>query len=111
MDSVLINSVIHIVIFTVNIENAFLLYLLAVIGNPSLLCILGSHLLFNLKEAGELGLNGGTNYRPNSDFVSDIEFVEGEIHSTHPFLASIVAKVQSRTAWTADRTWTGRWQL
>ena len=34
---------------------------LMTIGNPSLLCILGSRMFFNLKEAGEAGVNEGTN--------------------------------------------------
>ena len=43
-------------------------------GSPTLLCILGGQLLINLKEAGERGANGGTNYT-----VSGIEF--GEVSS------------------------------
>ncbi|KAL5514492.1 hypothetical protein ACEPAG_2581 [Sanghuangporus baumii] len=41
-------------------------------GSPTLLCILGGQLLINLKQAGERGANGGTNYTPKS--VSNIEF-------------------------------------
>ena len=39
------------------------------IGSPTLLCILGSHMLFNLKEAAERGVNVGTNWSsyPHSD--------------------------------------------
>ncbi|OCB83930.1 hypothetical protein A7U60_g9139 [Sanghuangporus baumii] len=43
-------------------------------GSPTLLCILGGQLLTNLKEAGERGVNGGTNYTPRS--VSAIVFGE-----------------------------------
>ncbi|EJD05361.1 uncharacterized protein FOMMEDRAFT_152659 [Fomitiporia mediterranea MF3/22] len=35
-------------------------------GCPTLLCVLGGHLLINLKEAAELGVNEGTNYRAHS---------------------------------------------
>lgn len=48
--------------------------LLTVVGSTSFLCLLGSELLFNLKEAAELGVNEGTNYRPRS--VSTIDFDE-----------------------------------
>ncbi|KAH8109403.1 hypothetical protein DFH11DRAFT_946574 [Phellopilus nigrolimitatus] len=40
-----------------------LFYLLTVLVYPKLLCLLGSHLLIHLKEAGERGANGGTSYR------------------------------------------------
>ncbi|EJC99668.1 uncharacterized protein FOMMEDRAFT_160095 [Fomitiporia mediterranea MF3/22] len=46
--------------------------LFAALGSPIFLCILGSRLLFNLKEAGERGLNEGTSYRPKD--VSEMEF-------------------------------------
>lgn len=32
------------------------------LGSPTLLCILGSRMLFNLKEAAEHGVNTGTNW-------------------------------------------------
>ncbi|EJC99466.1 uncharacterized protein FOMMEDRAFT_160521 [Fomitiporia mediterranea MF3/22] len=41
-------------------------------GNPAFLCILGSRLFFNMKEAGKLGVNEGTSYRMKS--LSNIEF-------------------------------------
>ncbi|KAL5498596.1 hypothetical protein ACEPAH_1950 [Sanghuangporus vaninii] len=47
--------------------------ILNVAGSPTLLCILGGQLLINLKEAGERGANGGTNYTPK---ISDIDFGE-----------------------------------
>ncbi|KAH8109979.1 hypothetical protein DFH11DRAFT_1515033 [Phellopilus nigrolimitatus] len=55
-----------------SISNVLLSYLLDALGNPSLLCVLGSHLLTNLKEAGERGANGGTSYRMKT--TSSIEF-------------------------------------
>ena len=54
--------------------------LLAVAGSPILLCVLRNHLLINLKEAGERGVNEGTNYRSRT--VSDIEFAEGKLAYT-----------------------------
>ncbi|KAH8109178.1 hypothetical protein DFH11DRAFT_1861699 [Phellopilus nigrolimitatus] len=54
------------------ITNPLLANLLSVLGSPSLLCVLGSHLLVHLKEAGERGANGGTSYRMKT--MSNIEF-------------------------------------
>ncbi|OCB92172.1 hypothetical protein A7U60_g464 [Sanghuangporus baumii] len=45
---------------------------LGVLGNPLMLCVLGSHLVVNMKEAGEKGENGGSNR--SIDTVSDIQF-------------------------------------
>ncbi|KAH8109181.1 hypothetical protein DFH11DRAFT_1515867 [Phellopilus nigrolimitatus] len=44
-------------------QNVIVAQLLTILGSPSLLCVLGSHLLVHLKEAGERGANGGTSYR------------------------------------------------
>ncbi|EJD00607.1 uncharacterized protein FOMMEDRAFT_159364 [Fomitiporia mediterranea MF3/22] len=44
-------------------------------SSPTLLCVLGSHLLINLKEAGERGVNEGTDYRSRT--VSNFEFDRG----------------------------------
>ncbi|KAH8112188.1 hypothetical protein DFH11DRAFT_1512040 [Phellopilus nigrolimitatus] len=55
-----------------HIPNVLLAYLLNTLGTPSLLCVLGSHLLVHLKEAGERGANGGTSYRMQT--MSNIEF-------------------------------------
>ena len=50
-------------------------YVSMLFGNSALLSILGSRMMFNLKEAGELGVNGGTNYRPSlSGTLSGPEF-------------------------------------
>ncbi|EJC99477.1 uncharacterized protein FOMMEDRAFT_160536 [Fomitiporia mediterranea MF3/22] len=46
--------------------------LLEQFGSRSFLCILGSRVFFNMKEAGKLGVNEGTSYRMKS--VSNIEF-------------------------------------
>lgn len=39
---------------------------LSALGSPTLLCILGSRMFFNLKEAGEHGVNVGTNWSSHS---------------------------------------------
>lgn len=58
------------------IENVFVSAILVTfldsIGNPALLSILGSRMLFNMKEAAEYGVNEGTNYMAST--VSAIEF-------------------------------------
>ena len=81
--SVVAVSVIDVLVFRVRIPNNFAALVLNAIGNPILLSILGSRMLVNLKEAGEMGLNEGTNYRISSRTVSRIEFavagVEGEL--------------------------------
>ena len=58
------------------IGNPLVRSILNAAGSPTLLCIFGGHLLINLKEAGEMGVNEGTNYRSNS--ISDIDFAEGQ---------------------------------
>ncbi|KAH8112170.1 hypothetical protein DFH11DRAFT_1545874 [Phellopilus nigrolimitatus] len=68
-------SVMEIVSDQLNIRNVLLADLLAILGSPSLLCIVGSHLLVHLKEAGERGANGGTSYRVKSlKTMSNIKF-------------------------------------
>ena len=62
-------------IFRVFTAGGYVLVILQAFGNPSFLCILGSRLLVNLKEAAELGVNGGTNYRMSSASISELSFV------------------------------------
>ena len=50
------------------VENA----VISSVGSPTLLCILGSRVFFNLKEAAEHGVNPGTNWSSYSH--SDIRF-------------------------------------
>ncbi|KAH8108256.1 hypothetical protein DFH11DRAFT_1549247 [Phellopilus nigrolimitatus] len=64
--------VIEITANQLNVLNPLLANLLNLLGSPSLLCVLGSHLLVHLKEAGERGANGGTSYRMPT--MSNIEF-------------------------------------
>lgn len=53
-------------------SNRYLPSILNGVGSPTLQCVLGSHLFFNLKEAGEHGVNEGTNW--SSYTVTGIEF-------------------------------------
>ena len=57
------------------VDNQLVAAILSAAGSPTLLSILGGHLLINLKEAGEMGANGGTNYRLSR--ISDIDFADG----------------------------------
>ena len=51
-------------------------------GNPTLLCIMGSRMLFNLKEAAEHGVNVGTNWSSYSH--SAILFEEPQSAKNQP---------------------------
>jgi hypothetical protein len=53
-------------------DNLILSGILDGLGSPTLLCILGSRLFFNVKEAGECGVNVGTNW--DSYDMSEISF-------------------------------------
>ena len=43
-------------------KNTVVVNVIGTLGNPTLLCILGSRMFFNLKEAAEYGVNVGTNW-------------------------------------------------
>lgn len=85
-NSVLACSIFNVIQDRILAPNYYVVVLLQAIGNPSFLCVLGSRLLVNLREAGELGLNEGTNYRLSTRSVSGMEFadrnVEGQIFLT-----------------------------
>ncbi|KAH8109383.1 hypothetical protein DFH11DRAFT_945974 [Phellopilus nigrolimitatus] len=53
-------TVVRIVADELIVPNLLLANLLDVVGSPSLLSVIGSHLLIHLKEAGERGVNGGS---------------------------------------------------
>ncbi|PAV16747.1 hypothetical protein PNOK_0836700 [Pyrrhoderma noxium] len=53
------------------------------LGNPTFLSVLGSRLLFNLKEAGEYGVNIGTNYRSNT--LSQLQFAGEHPPESEPY--------------------------
>ena len=73
MHSVILVSVFEIVGNFTTESNTLFTYTLEALANPSLLSILGSRLLFNMKEAGAKGLNEGTSCGSKST-ISDIEF-------------------------------------
>ena len=45
-----------------DINNPVLWDIIDTLGSPTFLCILGSRMFFNLKEAAEHGVNVGTNW-------------------------------------------------
>ena len=72
-------SVFAILSFRLRISNVFLSDVLDALADPAFLCILGSRMLFNLKEAGKQGVNEGTSYRSKSvTEVSEMEFIHTE---------------------------------
>ncbi|KAH8109860.1 hypothetical protein DFH11DRAFT_1809975 [Phellopilus nigrolimitatus] len=71
-DRVICCCVVEIMAIQLYIPNVLLSNILNILGHPSLLCVLGSHLLVHLKEAGERGANGGTSYRMKT--ISSIGF-------------------------------------
>ena len=56
-------------------SNALFANALGVLANSSLLSILGARLLFNMKEAGDRGVNAGTNCELKT--LSNIDFAGG----------------------------------
>lgn len=62
-------------------ENIVTFTVIGTLGNPTFLCILGSRLLFNLKDAGKLEVNKGTNYKFESS-VSGIDFGDARIEAS-----------------------------
>lgn len=82
--SVIFCTVCQIISNSILDPNPFAADVLAAASSPTLLCILGGQLLINLKEAGERGANGGTNYTPRS--VSNIDF--GQVLSCFPPIKS-----------------------
>ena len=56
------------------------IYVLAVVGNPAILCVLGNYLLISLKDAAEKGMTPGMSYESKS--ISAIEFCEVQRGST-----------------------------
>ena len=56
--------------------------LLTGLGSPTLLCVAGSRMFFNLKEAAEHGVNVGTNWSSYSH--SAIRFDESQLASGQP---------------------------
>ena len=70
--SIVFCCVCNIVEFKVETDNPTVPIVLQFLGSPSFLCVLGSRMLFHLKEAGERGTNEGTSYRLKT--ITDIAF-------------------------------------
>ncbi|KAL5501292.1 hypothetical protein ACEPAH_8552 [Sanghuangporus vaninii] len=84
-------SIFNIMQFKLRVSDNFLSNLLTFLGNPALLCVLGSRMLFNLKETAERGENQGTSLRVPSRTVSQMDFAETGIPQrfdpSSPFLS------------------------
>ena len=80
--SVISCSTFNIVIdkFEMKITNPFLFLSLSLLGSPLWLSLLGSRILFNMKEAAERGQNEGTSYSISSLTISDMNFADTEDH-------------------------------
>ena len=89
MNSVSMCFTLNIIYFNLGEGNTSLECLQLIIGNPTLPSIIGSRLLINLKEVGDLGLNESMNYRLDSTSASEIVFVEGNIEGQQLFLFSM----------------------
>ena len=72
---VILVSVLRIITNNLGEATTLLSIILAQVGNPAFLSILGARLLFNMKEAGEKGLNEGTSCGSKST-VSEIDFAD-----------------------------------
>lgn len=59
-------------------SNQYLPSILNGLGSPTLQCVLGSRLFFNLKEAGERGVNEGTNWGSHTVVSMDFSKKEGD---------------------------------
>ena len=73
--SVIFVSVLKIVTDNIGDGGTLLSVIFGLVSNPALLSILGARLLFNMKEAGEKGLNEGTSCGSKST-VSEIDFAD-----------------------------------
>ena len=73
-------AVFGLVLYTIRDASLITTNTLGFLANLTLLCILGSHIFFNLKEAAEHGVNVGTNWSSYSH--SAIHFNEpGSVHA------------------------------
>lgn len=73
--SVILVSVLQILDDNLGEDSTLLSAILTSVGSPAFLSILGARLLFNMREAGEKGLNEGTSCESKST-VSGIDFAE-----------------------------------
>ena len=64
------------------VDSLLVTALLQGFGSPTLLCVFGSRMFYNLKEAAEHGVNVGTNWSSYSH--SAIRFDEPQPATEHP---------------------------
>ncbi|OCB87144.1 hypothetical protein A7U60_g5658 [Sanghuangporus baumii] len=72
---VIICGVFHVLNIVLDIRTSFLSDVFVQLGNATFLCLLGSRMLYNLKDAGERGQNEGTSFRVPSKPLSKMNFV------------------------------------
>ena len=67
-------------------------------GSPTLLSILGSHMMFSLREAAEHGVNIGTNYwtveLSERSTLTDMTFTWGRAPATSEYMTSPVSPTE-----------------
>ncbi|OCB87160.1 hypothetical protein A7U60_g5675 [Sanghuangporus baumii] len=73
---VIASCALNITNFNLQSSNVFISNVVNELGNPAYLSILGSRMLFNLKEAGERVVNMGTSFRVVSETLSDMDFAQ-----------------------------------
>ena len=91
-------SIINLIVFKSDYElNSTREVIVSILGNPSYLCLLGSRMFINLKEAGSSDVKGGSSTSAPSQqsersAVSDLQFadVSGSMNSGKYCLTSIV---------------------
>ena len=91
-------SIINLVVYQLEYElDSTRESIFSILGNPSLLCLLGSRMFINLKEAGSSDVKGGSSasapsQQSGSSVVSDLQFadVSGSMNTGKYCLTSIV---------------------
>lgn len=59
----------------IHVTGAFGAGVIVALGSPSFLCVLGSRMFINMKEAGQGDVFSGNDFRDGSRTISDIRFV------------------------------------
>lgn len=81
VDSVILCCIFNILVSRLTTGNVITSTVISVFGNTAFLSMLGSRLLFNLKDAGKHGVNEGTSYRPERS-LSGIEFGDAGVEGS-----------------------------
>ena len=72
--SIISCGILNIIVFNIRSSNSLNTVILDAIGNPSFLSLIGCHMLFNPKIAGERGVSAGTDYSLST--MSAVKFQE-----------------------------------